>query len=415
MNFLEKIKEKIRLDQKREREIDEKIKDFLKNFKKKVEIRIGGSFAKKTLLNKKILDIDLFFVFPKNEKDPSKKLEKILKEARIKATKLKGSRDYFQVRLDKNIFLELVPLKKIKKVEEAENVTDVSLFHINYVLKKIKENPKLRDEIRLAKAFCHACNCYGAESYIRGFSGYALEVLVSYYGSFLNFIRNASKWKKQVIIDPEKHYKNKKEILEKLNYAKITSPIVLIDPVQASRNLTAAIAEETFENFVNACKEFLKNPSENFFFKKKQDIKKWKNESRRRKAKFFVVDVFPFSEKKDIAGAKSKKFFDFICKKAAEHEFKILKKNFEFNENKLKAKFYFIIKEPKKFRLVKGPPVFVSSSFLESFKKKWSSVFVKNGTLYAKTERKIKNFSELIKEVKKQAKEMKIRKVILRG
>ena len=55
-------------------------------------------------------------------------------------------------------------------------------------MKKMKDKDVLLG-IRIAKAFCHANNSYGAESYINGFSGYALELLVYYYGSFLKFIK----------------------------------------------------------------------------------------------------------------------------------------------------------------------------------------------------------------------------------
>ncbi|MBD3252791.1 hypothetical protein GF386_03610, partial [Candidatus Pacearchaeota archaeon] len=54
-------------------------------------------------------------------------------------------------------------------------MTDLSYFHVNHILKKIKKNKNLSDEIRLAKKFAYSQNCYGAESYIHGFSGYALE------------------------------------------------------------------------------------------------------------------------------------------------------------------------------------------------------------------------------------------------
>ena len=60
--------------------------------------------------------------------------------------------------------------------------------------KKVRSK-KILDEIKIAKAFCHANNCYGAESYINGFSGYGLELLVYYYGGFLRFIKAVSKMK----------------------------------------------------------------------------------------------------------------------------------------------------------------------------------------------------------------------------
>jgi tRNA nucleotidyltransferase (CCA-adding enzyme) len=91
-------------------------------------------------------------------------------------------------------------VKKISKPKEAENITDLSYSHVNYIKKRIK-NKKILDEIRIAKAFCYATNTYGAESYIGGFSGYAIELLVYHYGSFLKFIKAISKLdgKKEII------------------------------------------------------------------------------------------------------------------------------------------------------------------------------------------------------------------------
>lgn len=417
MKFLEEIKKRIRLSEEEETEIKKRIKEFIKKIKKpkKVKIFVGGSFAKNTMVKKEILDIDLFFIFPKSRKNISLELEKILKTSKIKAKKLKGSRDYFRVALSKKIFLEIVPIIKIKKVEEAENVTDVSPFHVEYVLKKIKERPQLADEIRLAKVFCQACNCYGAESYIRGFSGYSIEVLICHYGSFLKFVRAASSWKKQVILDPEKNYKNKKEILEKINYAKLLSPVILIDPVQPSRNLTASLSNETFEEFVKNCKAFLASPSEKFFLKKEEKIEDWKKEAKNKKAKFFLLEIFPLSDKVDIAGAKSKKFFDFLCKQASFLGFEIIKKRFIFDEKKLKSEFFFIVKEPKKILIVRGPPISAQKIFVESFKKKWKKVFIKDNRFYAKTKRKVVTFDQFLKKIKEKMKEMGIKNIKIKS
>ncbi len=63
----------------------------------------------------------------------------------------------------------------------------------------------------LAKTFAHACDCYGAESYINGFSGYALELLICHYKTFSKFLKEIIKIdNNQIIIDDAKFYKTKK-------------------------------------------------------------------------------------------------------------------------------------------------------------------------------------------------------------
>lgn len=168
-------------------------KEFVKELKKifpRNNIIIGGSLAKKTMIKKEKQDIDLFICF--NKEDEMKIIEEKFEDKKINYKKIHGSRDYFQIEKGSIVF-EIVPILKIKKLEEVKNTTDFSPLHVKYILSQIKKRPFLRKEIKLTKAFCLANEFYGAESYIQGFSGYALEVLVCYYGSFLNFLKNFGK------------------------------------------------------------------------------------------------------------------------------------------------------------------------------------------------------------------------------
>ena len=204
--------------------IEKKAEEFVSELEKakrkkkiKADIFIGGSLAKKTILKRKEYDIDIFVRFDKKYKDDG--ISDLL-DRMIRGKRIHGSRDYFQVEKGGIIF-EIIPVIKVNKAKEARNVTDLSFFHVKYVTNKIKKKPKLSNEIMLAKHFCYAQKCYGAESYIKGFSGYALELLIVYYKGFVNFLRNMAKSKEQIVIDPEKHYKNKEDILNSLNEAKL--------------------------------------------------------------------------------------------------------------------------------------------------------------------------------------------------
>ena len=98
------------------------------------------------------------------------------KKLNLKLERLHGSRDYFRAYVkNKNMYFEVIPVAKIKKVHEERNVTDLSFFHVPYVKRKIRGH---EDELLLAKTFYHAQKVYGAETYVRGFSGYALECLI---------------------------------------------------------------------------------------------------------------------------------------------------------------------------------------------------------------------------------------------
>ncbi len=413
-------KEKLFLD-KTLIEFEKKLKPKLK--KKGAKLFIGGSFAKKTLVKRDIgYDIDIFIMFSytkykiKNKK-LSKFLEQILKAAKLKFVKLKGSRDYFQINF-KGLNIELIPILNIKKTSQALNITDISPLHVIYILKKIKKNKKLSNEIRLAKAFCYAQDCYGAESYIKGFSGYSLEILVSHYGSLAKFINTAANWKlptrleKKIVIDPSKLYKNRNEVLEKINESKLHSPIIIVDPVQKERNVAAALSYKIFERFIGACNSFLKKPSEKFFFKEKLNLDKLKRDAKKLNAEFVSIKALSTKNKIDIAGAKLKKLYEFLFFFLKKNGFKVLKGFFVFSEETLEAKFYFILREPAKTYIIAGPPINIQPKYVEAFKKKWHRAFVKKGRLYVKTKRKISSVKQLIKIISKnQLKEMGIKKI----
>ena len=335
----------------------------LKKKKIKAEVFVGGSLAKGTLIRKRDYDIDIFVRF-NEDKDISEKLSSV-----IKAERVHGSRDYFRIR-KKNILFEIIPVLKINKPEEAKNITDLSYFHVGYVLGETKKNKKLADEIMLAKSFCFSQRCYGAESYVRGFSGYALELLVSHYKSFVNFIKAIAKEKTPIVLDPGKFYKNKDDVLNQLNESKLQSPIVFVDPTFKQRNALAALSNETFEKFKKACADFVKKPSDKFFEEKKVNEKYFN----------LILEASTDRQEGDIAGSKLLKFSRLFLSKV-ERYFKIKKSEFDY-EGKKSGKIY-IKNERKKEIIYSGPPI-NKPERLFAFKQAHKKVFIKKGLSFAR-------------------------------
>ncbi|OGJ16953.1 hypothetical protein A3K73_02070 [Candidatus Pacearchaeota archaeon RBG_13_36_9] len=385
---------RIKLDERELTGVNQETRDFLEDLNKNLaknkleaEAFVGGSLAKGTLIKKDKYDIDIFVRFA--EKYEDKKISDMLGSLLKSAQRIHGSRDYFQ--LEKNgLIFEIVPTIKINKPEEARNVTDLSYFHVRYIVGKIKEKKKLAEEIMLAKAFSYANNCYGAESYINGFSGYALELLVSYYGSFVKFLSSV-KGKEKIVLDPEKFYKSKNEILLHLNESKLQSPIVFVDPTFKERNALAALSKETFEKFKLAAEKFLENPSSKFF--EKTDIEK---EMKKKYKSIIIIETLTARQKGDIAGSKLRRFNEYLKNKLKkENEIKI--SEFEYNKKSNTGKNYFVLKQKKEI-IVEGPPI-TKVENLESFKKKHKNCFIKKGKAYAKE--KAKNIEDSIEELKK--------------
>jgi len=383
------------------------LRENLKKAGIRAEVFVGGSVAKDTAVKKDKYDIDIFVRFDSkyNEKEISGLLGKVLGN---KVKKVHGSRDYYQQDINE-IVIEIVPVLKIKRQQDAKNVTDLSYFHVNYIVGKIKENPKLADEIRLAKTFAHANNCYGAESYIHGFSGYALELLVVSYGSFLNFIKAVAKaevgteYKSKIVIDDSKLYKNKKEILIEMNSSKLHSPIILVDPTFKERNAAAGLNYETFYKFKKACMGLIDNPSSNFFKKKEviDDFIKFKE-------KLEIVNVRTSKQSGDIAGTKSKKFYEFFLNRLKK-EFLIRKSGFDYDENENLAHFYLVL-DKKGEETIRGPSV-TQVENLTAFKKAHPNAFIKNHFAYAKITHSLSFsdwFKRFVRDDKKIIKDMSI-------
>jgi len=343
---------------------------------------LGGSGAKNTWLSGNH-DIDIFVQYNYNKfKDKSQEisdiLQLVLKKSfpKIKISRVHGSRDYFQFSYKNNNF-EIVPILKINESNQAINITDISPLHEKWVNKFGKG---IKDEIRLSKQFCRANKLYGAESYISGFSGYILEILTIHYGSFENLLRASRKWKDKEIIDFSKFYKAKMALFH-INKSKLGSPLIIVDPVDKERNAAAALSQSKMLIFKRLAKSFLKQPDQKFFEKKKLSFQKLKDKAGTKKLVFLIIK--PLQGKRDVVGSKLLKVFEFVKKEL--DKFIILESNWDWNNDKNEAYFYFILekKELPKYDVRTGPPSNMKE-FVKDFKKKNKDNFIKDGKVMAK-------------------------------
>jgi len=383
MELLKEIIEEIKPEKK-----DERINEFLEELqlridKKKVSAKVflGGSFAKGTYL-KDNYDIDIFIRFDKKylKEDLSKLLESCLKG--LKYEMVHGSRDYFQI--NNEFKFEIVPVLEINKPEDAVNVTDMSPLHVNWVLKNGKD---LKEDIILLKQFCKACKVYGAESYIKGFSGHVVDILVINYDGFLNVLKASLKWKKKEIIDYHNHHKG--DALWNLNKSKLQSPLIVIDPILHSRNAAAALSKEKLDVFVSCAKRFLKKPSKYFFIVKEFDSENYKG---------LVLEFESVKGKEDVVGAKVLKAFEFIVKGL--DEFVVVDSGWEWSETN--NKMWFKVKDneiEEEYERI-GPPVNRVED-VDKFKLKHNDTYVKSGKVCCKIKRKYFKVEDKIKSLVK--------------
>jgi tRNA nucleotidyltransferase (CCA-adding enzyme) len=383
--------------------------DFLKKLNSKLKDAkaiLGGSGEKGTWLSGNH-DIDIFVQYNHTKfKDAqlSDLLEPVVNKLFPKVKRVHGSRDYFQTRY-KDYDFEIVPILKITQSKQAVNITDISPLHASWVKKNSK---KITDEIRLTKAFAKANYLYGAESFINGFSGYVLEILTTYYGSFEELIKRSVSWENKDIFDIERFYK-KHMIFREINKSKLQSPLIVIDPVDKSRNAAAALSLEKFFLFKKKAAEFLENPSESFFVKEVLTFSKLEKDTM---YNLVYLEVSNPAGKEDVIGAKLMKAFEFLKKELT--PFEIEDSGWQWNR-KNKAVFFFVVRTLyiDSFEIRKGPPVKMEDAVKE-FRKKNKEAYIdgrrwmvkiprKNNKLdqFVKAAVKDEYFKERIKEVKK--------------
>jgi tRNA nucleotidyltransferase (CCA-adding enzyme) len=133
------------------------------------------------------------------------------------------------------------------------SATDRTPLHTEYL--KTRLTPEKCDEVRLLKRFMRGIGVYGAEIKTGGFSGYVAELLILAYGSFPGVLEAASTWRRGAYVP-----------VANLEKQRFSDPLIIVDPVDLTRNTASAITETSMWRFVAATQSFLKEPFEKYFF-----------------------------------------------------------------------------------------------------------------------------------------------------
>ncbi|MDO5836074.1 MAG: CCA tRNA nucleotidyltransferase [Methanobacterium sp.] len=224
-----------------------------------------GSVAKNTWISsgdKEDLDIDIFIKFPLNtslDDLKSKGLElakKCIETMQGTHEERYASHPYLTGYIG-GYTVDFVPCYDIKDSSELKSAVDRTLLHTQYILSTL--NPNQAREVRLLKRFMKMVGTYGSEFKVGGFSGYLCELLVIYYGSFLEVLKGASEeWKPGYKIDL-------------MNYGTahhFKDPLVVVDPTDGKRNVSAALTLQKMSEFCIAANNYLKNPKKSYFYPK---------------------------------------------------------------------------------------------------------------------------------------------------
>lgn len=236
--------------------VELKLQGVLNRLSVKPEISLGGSFARGTWL-KGSFDIDFFVMYPSEfarEKLESESIVSLKEALRGYKTHLRFAEHPYVEGFVDGVRVNLVPCYKVSS-GEWKSAADRSPYHTKYINSKLSDQLKL--EARIFKKFVKASKVYGAEVKVQGFSGYVCEVLVLKYASFEATLRGIAKIGPNEVISLEKYDEDLA--------ASHKSSIVILDPVDTTRNLGAAISSRNVAKLVFQCRRFLEKPSLSFF------------------------------------------------------------------------------------------------------------------------------------------------------
>lgn len=376
------------------------IEDKIKEMRINADVLVGGSVAKGTWI-KGQHDIDFFIRFYGYPEEAMKRIfQKLVLSVFENAQVMHGSRDYFKVKYNK-YDLELVPVLKIDSPSKAKNSMDASPFHVDYVKRRIEDNPDLANQIRLLKLFAKAINVYGAETHISGLSGYVTELLMIHFKRFENLVLASEEIKPKYFIDLEGYYKGFWEAKQKLSESKLKSPIIIIDPVLKERNACAALSYSTFSKLLLSLRLFLRKPSLSFFTRKEIKVSDLKERSKKR-GTLLVTHTIPIGSKEDIFFAKLRKKINTIHSKIEKEDIFVYDYGYFKKDEKVVVYFELETLKVPKVKKHYGPPVWVDKNNFDAFLRKWKKVYVEKTNLVADAKRKTQDVRLIVKEIIKK-------------
>lgn len=379
-----------------------------------IDLYVGGSFGKNTYL-KHSFDVDIFCRCSMEYENSSLStmVEEILKKTNIDFHREKGSRDYFSGEYSNHgtsIKFELVPTRRIELLSQACNSTDYSYLHVEYIKEQSKKNPDLQQEIRLTKALFKAKEWYGAESYIGGFSGHVVDLLLCYYGSLDNLLHGAKQWDFNQIIDVANHFSSSKIALASIDTSKHSS-LIVVDSILPQRNAARALSQQVFGEFLVWVHTHDKLVYEDFVRQipsLDEELVSQKTFAKEKGLTLVHANLdLKLVPSQDIAGAKLKKLYEKISTYFSKLGFEVMTSSFIIDSSFLKASFFYHISYTQlpKYYLLRGPPVTMGDAIKKVISKEIS--YEINGKhVYYYVKREFTHLDEVVSLTLNQCRDM---------
>jgi len=228
---------------------------------------------------------------------------------------------------------------------------------------------RLRLEARLLKKFVKSAKVYGAEVKIQGFSGYVCEVLTLRFGSFVNTLQAIAKLKPTEVISLEEY--------DKQFVASFDSEMIILDPVDSTRNLGTAISSRNVGKLVFQSRRFLAEPKLSYFLPQKPKSVSLNSQSRQLISRILIVTFRSEKRSPDILWGQLRRSASSISDKLTRMGFQVLRTSAASDEENNSA-FLFLLADDKLGRLFvrEGPEYFREEEVKKYYDKNRSKALV---------------------------------------
>lgn len=369
-----------------------------------IRIELAGSTAKGTNL-KGDRDFDVFMLFPKDYSVNE------LMTLGIKYAKEFAKGHSYEIAYAEHPYLrvwvkgskiDIVPSYKIDDVSQRLTSVDRSPLHTKFINESMTTEQK--DDTRILKKFLKGIGIYGAEGKIRGFSGYMCELLILKYGTFLNLLDSASKWKGVPVLD----IMNVSEENDLRNKFK-DAALIFIDPIDKDRNVAAAVSKTSLSLLIHSSRMFLAKPSSNAFFPPSNKPDKVWVEKQLKLRDSLIVGV-EFSRPKkivdDILWPQLYKFATKSTDRMRESEFEVFDTDICAN-GKCMIMFELSVYQLPEMKRIVGPPLWHDRDVNEFIRrhKVTEPIWFENDRILAVGKRRFTKAESLIRDILKRPNE----------
>lgn len=287
--------------------------------------------------------------------------------------------------------VDLVPCYQVPHATGIQSAVDRTPFHNRYVSARVGE---YTDDVLLLKQMVKAGGVYGSDQMTEGFAGYLCELLILNFGGFHALIEAAAYWKPGLFIDIEQHAGKS-----------FDEPMVVIDPVDPCRNVSASVSETKMLEFIELCQGYQKSPSRWFFYRPPVCIytdDQVQNLLSGRESAFIAITFKTPELIEDIVVPQLRKSLQTLSDLLRRHEFIVARADAEMQEERSMLLFELLVDTLPAVRYHAGPPV-TSPLHAERFVQKYlhsdtifAGPFISDGRYGVELPRRFRNALELL-------------------